>query len=69
MPRMSMPMNRRVQILLDEERHRRLVSVARDRGVSVAVVVREAIDRELAGGDTRRGPAARNTWVSAVPSA
>lgn len=51
---MSMSMERRLQILLDEERHRRLVSVARDRGVSVATVVRDAIDRGLATPDARR---------------
>lgn len=51
-------MDRRLQILLDEERHRRLVSVARDRGVSVATVVRDAIDRGLASPEARRRTAA-----------
>ena len=51
-------MERRLQILLDEERHRRLVSVARDRGVSVATVVRDAIDRGLASPEARRRSAA-----------
>ena len=44
----------RLQILLDDERHRRLTAVARERGVSVAAVVREAIDRGLANPDERR---------------
>ncbi len=57
---MSMPLERRLQVLLDEERHRRLVAVASERGVSVATVVREAIDRGLASPDSvRRDAAAR----------
>ena len=47
-------MERRLQILLDDERHRRLLDVAQARGVSVATVVREAIDRGLAPPDARR---------------
>lgn len=44
----------RLQILLDDERHRRITAVARERGVSVATVVREAIDRGLASLTNRR---------------
>jgi predicted kinase len=44
----------RLQILLDDERHRRIVAVARERGVSVATVVREAIDRGIASPCDRR---------------
>ncbi|MEB3021504.1 antitoxin [[Mycobacterium] crassicus] len=52
---MSMsPLEHRLQILLDEERHRRITASARERGVSVATVVREAIDRGLAGPIDRR---------------
>jgi hypothetical protein len=51
---MSMPLERRLQILLDEERHRRIVAIASERGISVAAVVREAIDRGLASSDSRR---------------
>lgn len=51
---MSMPLERRLQILLDEDRHRRITDVARERGVSVATVVREAIDRGLALPDGQR---------------
>lgn len=54
-----MPLERRLQILLDDERHRRLLAVAQERGVSVATVVREAIDRGLPAPDGRRRAAAR----------
>ncbi|HEY4451407.1 MAG TPA: hypothetical protein VGN13_07420 [Solirubrobacteraceae bacterium] len=49
----------RLQILLDEERHARITSVARERGVSVATVVREAIDRGVADPSDRRRDAGR----------
>lgn len=55
---MSM-LEHRLQILLDEERHERVVSAARERGVSVATVVREAIDRGIASSAGRRRSAAR----------
>jgi hypothetical protein len=50
---MSM-LEHRLQILIDGDRHRRITAAARDRGVSVATVVREAIDRGLATPATRR---------------
>jgi hypothetical protein len=56
---MHMSLDRRLQILLDADRHARLVAVAQERGVSVATVVREAIDRGLPAPDTRRRAAAR----------
>jgi hypothetical protein len=56
---MSMPLEHRLQILLDDERHKRITRLARERGVSVATVVREAIDRGLATPDTRRRAAGR----------
>ncbi len=56
---MSMPLEHRLQILIDDERHRRLAAAARERGVSVATIVREAIDRGLASPDTRRHAAGR----------
>jgi hypothetical protein len=55
---MSM-LEHRLQILLDEERHARITSVARERGVSVATVVREAIDRGVADPGDRRRAAGR----------
>ncbi len=56
---MSMPLEHRLQILLDEARHERLVSVAQERGISVAAVVREAIDRGLPATLGRRRAAGR----------
>jgi predicted DNA-binding protein len=50
----------RLQILLDDERHERITVAAQQRGVSVAVVVREAIDRGLPVAENRRQAAARN---------
>jgi hypothetical protein len=54
-----MSLEHRLQILLDDERHRRISSIARERGVSVAAVVREAIDRGVAGPASRRRSAGR----------
>ncbi len=50
----------RLQILLDDGRHERISTAARQRGVSVATVVREAIDRGLPGPEGRRQAAARD---------
>lgn len=53
-------LERRLQILLDEERYRRVAAEAKSRGVSVASVVREAIDRALpATSEQRRAAAER----------
>lgn len=49
----------RLQILLDDERHQRIAAAAQARGVSVATVVREAIDRGLPTSEHRRRSAAR----------
>jgi len=49
----------RLQILLDDERHERITVAAQERGVSVATVVREAIDRGLPTAEHRRRNAAR----------
>ena len=56
---MCMPLDRRLQVLLDEERYRRVASLARARGTSVAAVIREAIDRGLPSPDRRRAAAGR----------
>ena len=37
-------LDRRLQILLDEARYRRVEAAARSRGTSVAAIIREAID-------------------------
>lgn len=50
----------RLQILLDDSRHERITVAARQRGVSVATIVREAIDRGLPGAENRRQAAARD---------
>jgi hypothetical protein len=44
----------RLQVLIDDERLARLNEAARERGVSVATVVREAIDRGLGPAASRR---------------
>lgn len=44
----------RLQILLDDERHAKVVRVAEQRGESVAAVIREAIDRLLTEPERRR---------------
>jgi DNA-binding MurR/RpiR family transcriptional regulator len=56
---MSMSLEHRLQILLDDERHRRITEVARQRGVSVATVVREAIDRGVSSSAAQRRAAGR----------
>lgn len=56
---MSMPLEHRLQILIDDERHRLVVQRARERGVSVATIVREAIDRGVSGPSARRLAAGR----------
>lgn len=47
-------LDHRLQILLDDERYQRVSSLAKARGVSVAAVVREAIDRGLPAAPARR---------------
>jgi predicted DNA-binding protein len=53
-----MTMTHRLQILLDDDRHQRIVALAQARGVSVATVIREAIDRGLPSATHRREVAA-----------
>lgn len=52
-------MTRRLQVLLDEPRYLRVAALARRRKVSVATVVREAIDRGLPAPDREREAAGR----------
>lgn len=40
-------LERRLQLLLDQERYERVAAAARARGVSVSAVIRDAIDRGL----------------------
>jgi hypothetical protein len=51
--------SRRLQVLIDDQRHERVIALARERGVSVATVVREAIDRGLPALPGRRRAAGR----------
>lgn len=55
---------RRFQILIDEERYRRLVAQARERKLSVAAVIREAIDVALPAGSRKRLAAARRVLAA-----
>ena len=52
-------LDRRLQILIDEARYRRLQSEARERKTSVAAVIRDAVDQLLPAGSSRRSGAAR----------
>ena len=52
-------LERRLQILLDQERYDRLDREARESGRSVASLVREAIDLRNASAHTRRAEAGR----------
>ncbi len=49
----------RLQLLLDDERYQRVHALARQRGTSVAAVIREALDRGLPVTQRRRAAAAR----------
>lgn len=52
--------------LIDEGRHRRITAAAEERGVFVAIVVPEAIDRGLARSDAERGQAGRRLLEAAA---
>lgn len=62
---MRMAFEHRLQLLLDGERHRRITSVARERGVSVATIVREAIDRGVVDPASRRRAAGHRVLEAA----
>lgn len=63
---MCMSLERRLHILIDEARYRRVESAARRRGTSVAAVVRDAIDQALADdADAKR--AAADAILAAEP--
>jgi uncharacterized membrane protein len=47
-------LDHRVQILLDDERYQKVAHEAKRRGVSIAAVVREALDRLPAKAEVRR---------------
>jgi hypothetical protein len=52
-------LERRLQVLLDQEQYERVAAVARERRMSVGAVIREAIDRGLPSSGARRSAAAR----------
>ncbi|MGH8874774.1 MAG: ribbon-helix-helix protein, CopG family [Acidimicrobiia bacterium] len=52
-------LERRLQILLDQDRYDRVTAEARERGVSVATVIRQAIDVALFSTAADRREAAR----------
>lgn len=63
-----MALEHRLQILLDDDRHRRVSALARQRGTSIAAVIREAIDRGLPRPESRRAAAARSVLeATAMP--
>ncbi len=57
-------LDHRVHLLLDEPRHRKIAIEAKRRNVSVAAVIRDAIDRMPASDDIRRSAIA---FVLAAP--
>jgi len=52
-------MDRRLQLLLDEERYERVAAAAKAQRISVAAVIRDAIDRSLAPVERKRDAAAK----------
>lgn len=64
-------LNRRTQLLLDDERYARLDARARATGRSVAAVIREAIDAKLAEHDDDSARQAAGAWLlsQAAPDA
>lgn len=65
---MRMPtLERRVHLLLDEPRYRKVAGEARRRRVSVATVIRDAIDQLPAGTDIRRRAVAEFLGAAPMP--
>jgi hypothetical protein len=60
-------LTRRLQVLIDEDRYGRIESEARRRGVPVAVIVREAIDRSYPGEEQRRAAIDRILAAEPMP--
>lgn len=54
-------LQRRVQILMDERRYARLEEAARERGESVAAVIRSLVDTMLPASERRRMEAGQ--WI------
>ena len=62
-------LNRRTQLLLDDERYAQLDRRARATGQSVGAVIREAIDGMLAGETERAARGEAGAWLLAQPLA
>lgn len=60
-------LTRRLHVLLDEDQYRRVAEHARTRRVSVATVVREAIERGLPTTSADRRRAAGRQLLAAAP--
>lgn len=60
-------LNRRVHVLLDDDRLERLRRCAEATGSSVGAVVRQAIDHELARDDRAQALAALESFLAAPP--
>ncbi len=60
-------LDHRVHLLLDERRHRKIAIEAKRRNVSVAAVIRDAIDRMPASDDIRRSAIAFVLAAEPVP--
>ncbi len=60
-------MDKRVQILLDAKRYRKVEDEARRRSTSVAAVIRTAIDQLPTAGDWERRRAALDAILAAEP--
>jgi hypothetical protein len=61
-------LNRRTQILLDEDRYARLERRARERGCSIATLIREAIDDKLGAAADDEARRAAGEWLLAAPA-
>jgi len=61
-------LNRRLQILIDDARYRRLEAVAQERRLSVAAVIRDAIDAALPA-DLAKKKRAAGALLAAEPMA
>jgi hypothetical protein len=60
-------LDHRVQILLDEDRYQRVTQIAARRGVSVAAVIRGAIDRLPTDAEQRQAAIAAILAAEAMP--
>lgn len=59
-------LDRRLQILIDDARYRRLVRASRERNQSVSAIIRDAIDRALPS-DAGKKRAALDALLAADP--